>query len=621
MAAAGRPEEASTVKEPLWLAITRDRVPCFSGAVSGIVELGRIDPSRGVAEKLFTPSPGAGVMRLPIADTTQSEISRRQLQIAPLEGGRVRITNTSATLAVQCGSGMVAPGGSADHALPTEAVIGRVTVVIAAEAAASPAAASPLGMDAERPPTETLSTILAELPVTKADSMVAWWRQVIDVLQSASHSDDFYQKATQALVQLVGLDVGAVFILEGMRWVPRAMLAKGTHSSRHSTGVLETVQRTGRPFAQRVATSDDVMSSMASIDAVVAAPILDRSGGVIGALYGHRSRDEATGREPEISHLEVLLVEALASGVATGLSRLEEQRQKLEEQRLKKVQQATFEQFFGRELAAELERDPDMLRGRETDVTVLFCDIRGFSAVSERLSPVKTMEWIYDILSELSEDVVEEGGVLVDYVGDELLAMWGAPTSQPDHAVRACRAARRMAGKMRGISERWRGEIAAETSVGIGINTARACVGNTGSTRKFKYGPLGSGVNLGSRVQGATKYLKAPAVVTGATRRMLDDSFHLRRLCSVRVVNIVEPVELFELDCTDDPSRRDLFVGYEEALAAFDAGDFRRTARILGNLLERFPGDGPALVLLSRAVGFLVNEPRDFSPVWQLPGK
>jgi len=70
-----------------------------------------------------------------------------------------------------------------------------------------------------------------------------------------------------------------------------------------------------------------------------------------------------------------------------------------------------------------------------------------------------------------------------------------------------------------------------------------------------------------------------------------------------------------------DPSRRDLFVGYEEALAAFDAGDFRRTARILGNLLERFPGDGPALVLLSRAVGFMVNEPRDFSPVWQLPGK
>jgi adenylate cyclase len=128
-------------------------------------------------------------------------------------------------------------------------------------------------------------------------------------------------------------------------------------------------------------------------------------------------------------------------------------------------------------------------------------------------------------------------------------------------------------------------------------------------------------VNLGSRVQGATKYLKAPTVVTGATRRLLDDSFHLRRLCSVRVVNIVEPVELFELDCTGEPARRELFTGYEEALAAFDAGDFRRTTRILGNLLETFPGDGPALVLLSRAVGFMVNEPRDFSPVWQLPGK
>lgn len=619
MAAAGHPEKEPFVKQPLWLAISRDRAPCFSGPLAGTVELGRIDPSRGGAERLFVPSPGAGVVRLPIADATQSEISRRQMQIVPLDGARVRLTNLSATLAVPCGDGTLAPGGSADHPLPVEVVIGRVTMVIAG----APPAEVPAGeaTPVASPPTATLSTILADLPASKADSMVAWWRQVIDVLQSASHSDDFYQKATQALVQLVGLDVGAVFVFEGDRWVPRATLARGSHSSRPSTSVLATVRESGKPFVQRVANSSDVFSSMATIDAVVAAPILDRRGDVIGALYGHRSREEAKGGEPEISHLEVLLVEALASGVATGLSRLEEQRQKLEEQRLKKAQQATFEQFFGKELAVELERDPDMLRGRETDVTVLFCDIRGFSAVSEKLTPVKTMEWIYDILSELSEEVVGEGGVVVDYVGDELLAMWGAPTSQPDHAVRACTAARRMARKMRSISDRWQGEIAAETSVGIGINTARACVGNTGSTLKFKYGPLGSGVNLGSRVQGATKYLKAPTVVTGATRRLLDDSFHLRRLCSVRVVNIVEPVELFELDCTGEPARRELFTGYEEALAAFDAGDFRRTTRILGNLLETFPGDGPALVLLSRAVGFMVNEPRDFSPVWQLPGK
>jgi adenylate cyclase len=146
-------------------------------------------------------------------------------------------------------------------------------------------------------------------------------------------------------------------------------------------------------------------------------------------------------------------------------------------------------------------------------------------------------------------------------------------------------------------------------------------VGNIGSTRKFKYGPLGNGVNLGSRVEGATKYLRVPALVTGATRRLVGNEFHTRRLCTVRVVNIVEPVELHELDCTDEPTRRELFARYEEALEAFEQGDFRSAARMLGNLLAAVPGDGPSLVLLSRAVECMVHEPADFSPVWQLPGK
>lgn len=171
------------------------------------------------------------------------------------------------------------------------------------------------------------------------------------------------------------------------------------------------------------------------------------------------------------------------------------------------------------------------------------------------------------------------------------------------------------------IDARWQATIGSPTRFGIGINSAPARVGNTGSTRKFKYGPLGNGVNLASRVQGATKYLKVPAIVTGSTRQRLDDSFLTRRLCRVRVVNIVEPVELFELDCSGEPRHRERFAHYEDALAAFDAGEFSTAVKILGNLLAAFPGDGPALVLLSRAVECMISEPRDFSPVWELPGK
>jgi adenylate cyclase len=213
------------------------------------------------------------------------------------------------------------------------------------------------------------------------------------------------------------------------------------------------------------------------------------------------------------------------------------------------------------------------------------------------------------VLSVLSDRVAESGGVLVDYVGDELMAMWGAPTAQPDQAGLACAAARAMIGAMPDIDGRWSAVVGGPTRVGIGINSSLARVGNTGSTRKFKYGPLGNGVNVASRVRGATKFLRVEALITGSTRRLLDPTCRVRRLCTVQVVNIAEPLELFELDCGVVPSPDELYPAYEDALAAFEAGDFSRAARVLGGLLDAFPGDGPSLVLLSRAVDAMVQSP------------
>jgi class 3 adenylate cyclase len=377
--------------------------------------------------------------------------------------------------------------------------------------------------------------------------------------------------------------------------------------------VLARVLAEKRTFCNRVDPAIDVFSSMAILEAYVAAPILDRNGEVLGALYGHREGGAAGGKS-EITQLESLLVETLACGVAAGLARLEQEKVALQ-------QRVQFEQFFSPQLAARLEVEPDLLRGRDAEVTVLFCDIRGFSSVSERLGPAQTMEWIGGVLNPLSDEVAATGGVLVDYIGDELMAMWGAPSSQPDHAALACRTAQRMVAALPGIDAQWQGLIGGPTRFGIGINSAAARVGNTGSARKFKYGPLGNGVNLASRVQGATKYLRVNSIITGSTRRLLDASYRVRRLCTVRVVNIAEPVELFELDGGDAPRHDELFPRYDEALAAFEAGNFSNASRLLGGLLDAFPGDGPALVLLSRAVDAMVNESADFSVVWRLPGK
>jgi adenylate cyclase len=155
----------------------------------------------------------------------------------------------------------------------------------------------------------------------------------------------------------------------------------------------------------------------------------------------------------------------------------------------------------------------------------------------------------------------------------------------------------------------------------IGVNSGIARVGNTGTHRKFKYGPLGSTVNLASRVQGATKYLKSGTIVTAATRQRLGDSFATRRLCKVRVVNIPEPVELFELRSTADRRLAALDNKYETALSQFERQDIRAAATTLTKLLAEHPGDGPSQVLLSRTTAFLANSDVELTEAWELPGK
>jgi len=295
----------------------------------------------------------------------------------------------------------------------------------------------------------------------------------------------------------------------------------------------------------------------------------------------------------------------------------------------KRLRQKVFEQHFTPELARELARNPDpmKMKARNAQVTVLFCDIRKFSTISERLGPEQTIGWLSGVMGEFSTSVIENGGVLVDYTGDELLALWGAPNEDPDHAEKACNAALEIAGKLEELNEKWCPIVKAETAIGIGVNTGQALVGNIGTHRKFKYGPLGTTVNLASRVQGATKYLRTPLLVTGNTREHLSWGFNTRRLCRVRVNNIREPVELFEIAPPGGSGEHweNLRDEYEAALDHFEKCQFRRASAILGDVLVKFPDDGPSLQLMSRVVDAMLRgqegKTEEFDPIWELEGK
>jgi adenylate cyclase len=335
---------------------------------------------------------------------------------------------------------------------------------------------------------------------------------------------------------------------------------------------------------------------------------------VIAILYGERRLEGllATGRS--VSRLDAMVTEVLAVGLAAGLARLEEQRAML-------ALQTQFEQFFTPELARQLATRPEMLTGQDMEITVLFCDIRGFSRISRHHGAAFTLDWINDVLSTLSECALKQQGVLVDYVGDELFAMWGAPEAQPDHAQRACRAALEMIGSLPTLNQRWQAQLGEPVEVGISVNTGMARVGNTGSRRKFKYGPLGDTVNIASRVQGAARYFQSRLLITRATHDHLGPGFPCRRVGAARLYNIAEPIELFEVVSPDQPDGHELCAAYEEALAAFEVREFREARRILDQITSAHRDDGPSFALLTRAIACLSDESEPFDPAFRVPGR
>jgi adenylate cyclase len=171
------------------------------------------------------------------------------------------------------------------------------------------------------------------------------------------------------------------------------------------------------------------------------------------------------------------------------------------------------------------------------------------------------------------------------------------------------------------LNARWSSQIQAEIQLAIGIHTGMAQVGNVGSRRKFKYGALGHTVNLASRVQGANKHLRTSLLITKATHAALGSGLLTRRIGSIHVVNIEEPVELHELRLIDDERSRILCQLYEKALGEFEAQQFRRAARTLGDYIPNYEDDGPSHILLWRAVNGLVHPTPTFDAAWRLPGK
>lgn len=181
-------------------------------------------------------------------------------------------------------------------------------------------------------------------------------------------------------------------------------------------------------------------------------------------------------------------------------------------------------------------------------ITVLFSDIRGFTPLAERLKPEEVAEFLGDHMTTMTEAVFAHGGIVVQFVGDEIMALFNAPFDQPDHEAQAVRTALELQRRVVQVSERWMARCGSPVRIGVGVHTGDAVVGLVGSAQRVEYGAIGDTINLGSRLQGLTKEFPAPVIISETTYRAVAHLFACRLLGHVTVKGKAIPIDIYAVD-------------------------------------------------------------------------
>jgi adenylate cyclase len=297
-----------------------------------------------------------------------------------------------------------------------------------------------------------------------------------------------------------------------------------------------------------------------------------------------------------------------------------------EESEKRKIRK-TFSQYLSPGVIALIERDPQKYirpGGEMKELTVMFSDIRGFTTISERLTPDELVSLLNQYLGAMTDVVFAHYGTLDKYIGDAIMAFWGSPYPQADHAFRACACAVGMAGALRKLNTRWLEEGRTPLAIGIGLNTGPVNVGNMGSDKRLAWTVMGDNVNLASRLEGITKEYQTQIVVSEGTEQDVASHFVFRELDKIRVKGKHKPVKIFELldIATERPKYAALLAQFDEAMAAYRSQDWKEAAARFGELLGAYPEDGPTRVFLQRALEYLDNAPEsDWDGVYVMKSK
>ncbi|MDM8516313.1 adenylate/guanylate cyclase domain-containing protein [Desulfobacterales bacterium HSG16] len=276
----------------------------------------------------------------------------------------------------------------------------------------------------------------------------------------------------------------------------------------------------------------------------------------------------------------------------------------LTEGREKRILKAAFSQYLNPSVIHRIIKHPESLSlgGEKKELSVLFSDIRGFTNISERLSPENLVGFMNIYLTMMTDILQENEGTLDKYIGDAVMVIYGAPDEQKDHALRVCHTALKMIDALDRHQEKWKQMGLPPILAGIGINTGDMIVGNIGSKKRFNYTVMGDHVNLASRLEGMSKLYGVPIIVSEYTKIQTEKEFVFRELDFVRVKGKKQPVTIFELFGFQDESSKppDFISAFQSGIGAYRKGKWHEAVSWFEQTLCMKSDDYPSKLFIKR---------------------
>jgi adenylate cyclase len=296
------------------------------------------------------------------------------------------------------------------------------------------------------------------------------------------------------------------------------------------------------------------------------------------------------------------------------------------EEREKRKVRTSFEHYLSPEVISRVLKDPGMLQlgGEKKTLTVMFTDIRNFTTLSESLEPQELVAFLNEFHSAMTGIILEQGGTLDKYIGDAIMAFFGAPIEQPHHAVIGCHTALTMMEHLYACRTNWCFPGFSRIEIGVGLSSGEMVVGNMGSEKRLSYTVMGDQVNLASRLEGLTKTYGVKILISQFTHVQIRSEIICREIDQVRVKGKTMPVGIFE------PFQADYFTNgtfafiapFEQGLRAYRARRFDEAIGLFETVLTLKPGDNPSLLFIERCQMLKTSPPpTDWDGVWTMTSK